>query len=187
VALVAVTDLVHLLDAIEVAHDAGRAEGVAGLHRLVVDLLNHGDDPPGTLAAPRLVDDRGVEPQAGQPGAVLARLPVPQVVGADEMARRPMRVAPVDEFQVGAGAGRRIRWTGSEPLGSAQVAEVGRAERVALAVGGLFPVPEGLGLDPRPAAVTLTLQELEERPLLPPPPVQPGAGQDAGWSAASLG
>src|SRR5207247_7123987 len=50
VTLVAVVHLVHLFDGVEVADDVGRAEGLAGLDRLAVDLLDHDDDPPGTLA-----------------------------------------------------------------------------------------------------------------------------------------
>ena len=81
---------------------------VAGLHRLAVDLLDHDDDPAGPLAAPRLVDDGRVERQAGQPGAVLAGLLVPQVVGADEVLGRLVRVAAVAELQVGRERGEEL-------------------------------------------------------------------------------
>src|SRR5207247_1787885 len=74
VALVAVVHLVHFFDGVEVADNVGRTEGFAGLHRLAVDLLDHDDDPPGTLAAPRLVDDTRSERQTGEPGAVFAPL-----------------------------------------------------------------------------------------------------------------
>ena len=90
--------------------------------------------PPGTLAAPRLVDDGRVERQTGQPGAVLARLLVPQMVGANEMLGRPVRVAPVAELQVGRERGEELARRDADALGTAQVAEVDLAERVALLV-----------------------------------------------------
>src|SRR5262245_49378945 len=78
VALVAVVHLVHLLDRVEVADDVGGAEGVARLHLLAVNLLDHHDDPAGPLARPRLVHHRRLERQPGQPRAVLAGLLVLQ-------------------------------------------------------------------------------------------------------------
>src|SRR5262245_9095953 len=83
VPFVAVVDGVHVFDRIEVAHDVGRAERLAGLYRFAVDLFDHDDDVPRPLTAPGFVDDRRVERESRQPGALFAGRLIAQVVGAD--------------------------------------------------------------------------------------------------------
>jgi len=99
-----------------------------------VDFLDHDDDAAGPLAAPGLVDDRGLEGHAGEPGAVLARLLVAQVVRPDEVLRRAVRVAAVAELQVGREGGEELAGRDAHSLGPAQVAQIHLAERVALFV-----------------------------------------------------
>src|SRR5205809_726698 len=99
-----------------------------------MDLLDHDDDSPGPLAAPRLVDDGGFKCQTRQPGAVFARLLVPQMVSANEMLRRFVRVAPIAELQVGREGSKEFARRDTHSFGAAQIAEVDFAERVALLV-----------------------------------------------------
>ena len=95
-------------------------------------MLDHDDDVPGSLATPRLVDERRGECQTCQPGAVFTRLLVPQMVRANEMLRRLVRVASVAELQVGRKWREELAGRDANSSGAAQVAEVDFAERVAL-------------------------------------------------------
>src|SRR5262245_11870992 len=134
VALVAIVHLVHLVDRVEVADDVRRAERLAGLDRFAVDLLDHHDDPPGSLAAPSLVHDRRIERQPGQPRAVLAGLLVAQVIGANEVRRRPVRVAAVAVLEIRRERGEELARRDAHPRGAAQVTQVDLAEGVPLLV-----------------------------------------------------
>src|SRR3954467_13065569 len=98
----------HLVKGVEVAHDMRRTEGVTRLHGPAMDFLDHHDNPPGTLAAPCLVDDRRFERQAGEPGAVLTGLLVAQVIRPNEVRWRPVRVTAVAELPVGGERGEEL-------------------------------------------------------------------------------
>ena len=65
-ALIAVIQGVHFLDAVKVTDDEGSAEGFAGLDRPAPNLMDE-DHDPGPLVAPRLVDDGGFERDTCQP------------------------------------------------------------------------------------------------------------------------
>jgi len=80
--------MVHVRNRVEVAHDVRCTEGVARLHRLAMNLLDHDDDVPGALAALCLIDHGQFERQTGQPWPLFTRLFVPQMVGANKMLRR---------------------------------------------------------------------------------------------------
>src|SRR5262245_48860223 len=132
VAFVAVVDLVHFFDRIEVTDDEGGAERLARLDRLAVVLFDHDDDAARPLAAPGLVDYRRFERQPRQPGAVFAGLLVAQVIGADEVLRRLVGVAPVAKLQIGRKGREELAGGDAHALGAAQVAEVDLAESVPL-------------------------------------------------------
>src|SRR5262245_7161562 len=134
VALVALAHLVDFLDRVEEAHHIRRTEGFARLDLLAVDLLDHHDNSPGALTAPGLIDDRGLERQPRQPGAVLARLWIAQVICPNKIGRRPVRVASVAEFSVRWEWRKELARWDAQPFGAAQIAEIHLAESVALLV-----------------------------------------------------
>ena len=113
----------------------GRAEGLARLHRFAVDLLDHDDDVARPLAAPGLVDDRRLERQPRQPGAILARLRAAHAIGADEMWRHGLLgVAAVAVFLVGRKRDEELAGRDPQPLRFIQIAEIDLAERISLHV-----------------------------------------------------
>ena len=96
---VLVIDALHLLDAVEPAHDVSRAERLSRLYRTLPDFVDEAD-VAGPLMAPRFGSIAGIERHPCQPRPVRAGLRIARVIGADHPLRHPVAVAAVVEFSV---------------------------------------------------------------------------------------